>query len=207
MDLSRCLIRSKRTHNRIAAVYGRCPAARGGGDAVGPATPWIGLSSLRWARLTGQIVANIETRLGEEVSAPVGTLLPIPWDGGDGDEDDDPLADLKTELKRLRGNVALAETTSAGWGEGLGSAPQSDGQPRRMGREPARSDAKSLWRINPGSLERLPRSGESGNGRRWDRGTRGVATPRYGRVRTRSENCRLRIRAQARRTGLGFRFQ
>ena len=104
--------------------------------AVDPATPWIGLSPLRWARLTGQLAANLETRLGEELSAKVGQLLPVPQDGGDGDTDEDPLADLKADRRRLAGSVALVETTSAGWGEGRGSAPQADWMPRRMGADP-----------------------------------------------------------------------
>ena len=66
----------------------------------------------------------------------MGQLLPIPQDGGDGDEDEDPLADLKADLKKLRGNVALVETTNAGWGERKGSAPQGDWVPRRMGADP-----------------------------------------------------------------------
>ena len=106
--------------------------------AVDPATPWIGLSPLRWARLTGQLAANVETRLGEETSAPAGQLMPVPQDGGDG-EDDDPLADLKADLRKLKGNIALVETTAAGWGEGRGSAPQADWQPRRMGANPPES--------------------------------------------------------------------
>ena len=106
--------------------------------AVDPVTPWIGLSPLQWARLTGTLAANLEQRLGEEASAPVGQLLPIPQDGGaDATEDDaDPLAGLKADLKKLRGNTALVETTAAGWGEGQGSAPQADWKPRRMGADP-----------------------------------------------------------------------
>ena len=104
--------------------------------SVDPAVPWIGVAPLSWARLAGTFAANVEARLGEEASAPVGVLLPVPQDGGDGDEDNDPLAGLKGDLKKLRGNVALVETTAAGWGEGRASAPQSDWQPRRMGADP-----------------------------------------------------------------------
>ena len=103
---------------------------------VDPARPWLGVAPLTWARLTGVLAANVETRLGEEAGAPVGTLLPVPQDGGDSDDDDDPLADIKADLKALKGNVALVETTSAGWGEGRGSAPQSDWKPQRMGGAP-----------------------------------------------------------------------
>ena len=60
----------------------------------------------QWARLTAQLAANSEARLGEELSAPVGQLLPVPAPGA-AEGDDDPLAALKADLKKLRGNVAL----------------------------------------------------------------------------------------------------
>ena len=59
--------------------------------AVDPARPWLGVAPLSWARLTGTLAANLETRLGEEAGASVGSFIPIPdqQDGGDGDEDTD----------------------------------------------------------------------------------------------------------------------
>ena len=103
--------------------------------SVDPATPWVGQSPLSWARLTAQLAANSEARLGEELSAPVGQLLPVPAPGA-AEGDDDPLAALKGDLKKLRGNVALVETTAAGFGEGRSGAPQSDWVSRRMGGNP-----------------------------------------------------------------------
>ena len=104
--------------------------------AVDPATPWIGLAPLRWARLTGQLAANVEARLGEESGATVGSLLPVPQGPDDDNDDDDPLSDLRKDLRSLKGTVALVETTSAGWGEGRASAPQQDWVPRRFGANP-----------------------------------------------------------------------
>ena len=46
--------------------------------AVDPTRPWIGIAPLQWARLTGTLAANVETRLGEEAGAPVGSFIPIP---------------------------------------------------------------------------------------------------------------------------------
>ena len=103
--------------------------------ATDPERPWHGISPLGYARLSGKLAANLELRLGEEASAPTGSLLPVPADGGSGG-DDDPLASLKADLGGLQGSVALIETTSAAWGEGRGAAPQSDWKPQRMGANP-----------------------------------------------------------------------
>ena len=65
--------------------------------AVDPARPWLGISPLGWARATGKLAANLEQRLGEESGAPVGSILPVPADGGD-DPEADPLAGLRADL-------------------------------------------------------------------------------------------------------------
>ena len=103
--------------------------------AVDASRPWYGLAPLQWARATGTLAANLETRLGEEAGGPVGHLLPIPADGGDGG-DDDPQAALKRDLAAGRGRTMLVETTSAGYGEGRQAAPQDDWKPRRFGASP-----------------------------------------------------------------------
>ena len=100
-----------------------------------PATPWLGVSPLGWARATGTLAANLETRLGEETGGTVAHVLPVPQDGGDGSADD-PLADLKTDIRNAKGGTVLTETTSAGWGEGRAVAPAQDWQPKRIGANP-----------------------------------------------------------------------
>ena len=107
--------------------------------SIDPAVPYVGVNPLRWARLTGQFAANVEARLGEEAGAPVGHLLPVPSPGAaEGDDDDlvDPFDQLRADLKKLRGTVAIVETTAAGMGEGRAGAPQSDWVSRRMGADP-----------------------------------------------------------------------
>ena len=103
--------------------------------AVDSARPWYGISPLGWARSTGTLAANLETRLGEEAGGPVGHVLPVPADGGDG-EDDDPLAMLKADLAAAKGRTILAETTAAGWGDGKAAAPMADYKPQRFGAHP-----------------------------------------------------------------------
>ena len=103
--------------------------------AVDASRPWYGISPLGWARATGALAANLETRLGEEAGGPVGHLLPVPQDGGDG-EAADPLAGLKVDLAKGRGRTMLVETTAAGFGEGRMAAPAEDWKPRRFGASP-----------------------------------------------------------------------
>ncbi len=103
--------------------------------AVDAARPWLGISPLGWARVTGTLAANLERRLSEEAGAKVAHLLPVPQDGGSGG-DDDPLGPLKADLGRAKGETVLVETTSAGWGEGRMSAPMRDWQPSRIGANP-----------------------------------------------------------------------
>ena len=59
-----------------------------------------------------------------------------PQDGGDGDEAADPLAMLKADIKTARGKAVMVETTAAGWGEGMASAPRKDWQAQRLGPTP-----------------------------------------------------------------------
>ena len=70
--------------------------------------------------------------MGEETGGPVGHVIPVPSDGGDG-TDEDPLASLKADLANARGRTVLTETTTAGWGEGKMAAPQADYKPQRFG--------------------------------------------------------------------------
>ena len=103
--------------------------------AVDAVRPWRGVPPMEYAHVTGALAANLELRLSQEAGAAVGSVIPVPQDGGAGD-DDDPLAGLKADLKASRGGVSLVETTSAGWGEGKGGAPQADWKPRRFGADP-----------------------------------------------------------------------
>ena len=100
--------------------------------SVDSARPWYGISPLGWARSTGTLAANLESRLGEEAGAPVGHVIAVPSDGGDGG-DDDPLAQLKADLAGARGRTILAETVAAAWGEGRQAAPQADWKAQRFG--------------------------------------------------------------------------
>ena len=103
--------------------------------AVDPARPWYGIGPLGWARHTGTLAANLENKLRQEAGGPVGHVIPVPTDGGDGGEND-PLAMLKRDVAAARGRTILTETTAAGYGEGKSAAPARDWVPARFGANP-----------------------------------------------------------------------
>ena len=103
--------------------------------AVDAAMPWHGVGPLQSARETGALAANLEKRLGEEAGGAVAHILPIPQDGGSG-EDDDPLAMLKADIAGAKGRTILTETTAAAWGEGMSAAPKADWKASRLGADP-----------------------------------------------------------------------
>ena len=101
-----------------------------------PGTRYRGQGPTSWAHLTARLQGEVERSLADEAAGPLAQLLAIPSDGGDGDEDTDPLAALKGDLASARGRAMLVETTSAGFGEGRSAAPQSDWKQSRLGPQP-----------------------------------------------------------------------
>ena len=105
------------------------------------ARPYHGLGPGSWARDTARLMSNAERSLADEAGGPVAQLLPIPQDGGDG-EDTDPLAGLKATIKDAKGNALLVETTAAGWQEGKAAAPLGDWKAMRLGPNPPEAFGK-----------------------------------------------------------------
>ena len=91
-------------------------------------SPWSGISPLVRAGLGSKLIANIESKLGQETSGPVGSLLPVPHD--------ESVDQLKADISSLNGGTALVESTSAGWGEGRQNAPLQDYAQKRLGANP-----------------------------------------------------------------------
>lgn len=75
---------------------------------------------------TAKLAGRLETRLSEEAGAAVGVLIPTPHVD----------AQLQADLGKLKGRLALVESTAAGWGEGRTGAPRSDWKPQRLGADP-----------------------------------------------------------------------
>lgn len=105
--------------------------------------PFAGRGPLGFAHTTARLQSETERSLADEAGGPVAQLLAVPQDGGDGG-DDDPLKDLKSDLRTARGKALLLETTAAGWGEGMSAAPRRDWTKSRMGPDPPDGLTKAM---------------------------------------------------------------
>ena len=98
--------------------------------AVTPSRPWEGVSPLAWASETGKLAGALEGALANEAAGPHGHLLTIPAAG------EAAITALKAQIKTIKGQAALLETTASGYGESRASAPRRDWQPERLGADP-----------------------------------------------------------------------
>ena len=90
--------------------------------------PWKGLGPLAVASLAGRLSAETASALADEASGPRGHLLPMPQkDGADA-----TLVAMRSELKKLRGSVALVESMRTLTGDPNG-AGQDNWHSRRLG--------------------------------------------------------------------------
>ena len=97
-----------------------------------PEQPWRGVSPLAIAAIAGRLSAETMQALADEASGPRGMLLPTPVDGND-----PTIAALKSDIRSLRGKVALVESTSSGWAaDGSQQRPKGDWESRRLGAAP-----------------------------------------------------------------------
>ena len=94
-------------HPRIGATSGR---------------PWEGRGPLSGSA-TAKLAATLESKLSQEMSGPVGSVLPVPHGGSPA---------LQQDINKLAGKVALVETTSGGFGDKM-DAPKGDWLTRRIG--------------------------------------------------------------------------
>ena len=94
---------------------------------------------MSWASSSTRLLSATEKSLADEIGgSPIANLLAIPQDGGDGSEDD-PLRELKQDIKTARGAALLIETTQGGFGEGRSAAPARDWVGSRLGPHPPES--------------------------------------------------------------------
>lgn len=147
-----------------------------------PGTPYVGTAPTRWAKLTARLNAEAERSLADEAGGPLAQFIPYPADGGDDDDENDPLRMLKRDIAAARGKAMLVETTAAGLGDGPGAAPRRDWQPQRLGPSPpaalveVRRDAFDAVLAATGTPPSLFRGDEDGTAqreavRRWHLGT------------------------------------
>lgn len=100
--------------------------------AVHPVQPWRGLGPIQLATLAGRLSAETVTALADESNGAHGMVLPMPVDG-----QDPTVTQLKADLKRLKGQLALVEsvrTMATG-----APMPASDWVPQRIGANPPAS--------------------------------------------------------------------
>ena len=97
-----------------------------------PEEPWRGVAPLASAAIAGRLSAETMQALADEASGPRGMLLPTPVDGND-----PTIATLKSDIRALRGKLALVESTSSGWAaDGAQQRPRGDWESRRLGAAP-----------------------------------------------------------------------
>ena len=94
-----------------------------------PGQPWRGRSPMSRCPETAALASALETRLAQEASGPVGSLLSVPESS---DPDGDALSDLRTGIAGAKGAPVLHETTVKGYGD-PGNAPHNDLRPTRFG--------------------------------------------------------------------------
>ena len=110
--------------------------------ATDPNQPWRGRSPLATARSLSKLASYGEARLADELTSPVGSVLPWPTNpvttgpGTADDDGDDDVTLLRTEIAALRGSVGVVETTRGGHGLGTEHAPRDDWALKRIGANP-----------------------------------------------------------------------
>ena len=96
-----------------------------------PSEPHKGRSPIALAMDTARLAGGLERQLANESNVPSGHVLPAPLDS----IGDEALADIRADLKKLKGRTALVPSMAGGWGEGRSNAP-SDWNPKRLGFNP-----------------------------------------------------------------------
>ena len=97
-----------------------------------PEQPWRGVAPLASAAIAGRLSAETMQALADEASGPRGFLLPTPVDGAD-----PTITTLKSDIRSLKGKLALVESTSSGWAaDGSQQRPKGDWEVRRLGAAP-----------------------------------------------------------------------
>ena len=99
-----------------------------------PERPWHGIGPVESAALAGKLSAETLKALGDLSSGPRGSVMPAPKDGND-----PTLSGLKSDLRKLNGNMSLVESMSAGWEKGQGRAGTDDWEQRHIQPKPESS--------------------------------------------------------------------
>ena len=126
--------------------------------SIDAARPWLGISPLGWASLTGKLHAATEDALADEAGGTRGHVLPVPVGpdaDGDADDTNDPNKQLRTDIASLRGSTVMVESTAAGWSEGATAAPRLGLEGATAGRRAAGSPGRSTEPVGACCFGRL----------------------------------------------------
>ena len=102
--------------------------------AVEAKHPWRGISPIGAAGTTRKLLENIESRLAQETGGAVGSLIPVPSVQASGQ--------LQTDIRGLKGKIALVDSVLTGWAAGATGAPTSDYKVVRIGADPPETLAR-----------------------------------------------------------------
>ena len=103
--------------------------------------PHRGRSPLELSGFSAKALAGAERQLSEELSGPVGRLIPAPLDQLDQEDagGNSPLDELESSLANLRGRSALVPSMSAQWRDAASGGNVGDWTSRRIGADPPAS--------------------------------------------------------------------
>ena len=87
--------------------------------------PWKGIGPLADCQETHNLAQALETRLRQEVSGPVGQVIPMPTGG--------PVEGLEKDTNAMRGQVKLTPSTANAWDVSTQGAPRTDWRSMRIG--------------------------------------------------------------------------
>ena len=96
--------------------------------AKAAAQPWKGISPIEASGTTKKLLDNLEKRLAQETGEAVGHLLPVP--------NVESTGQLQDDIRGLKGQVTLVETTAQAWGAGTTGSPKTDYGLTRVGADP-----------------------------------------------------------------------
>ena len=106
---------------------------------IDPSRPWKGIGPLQSAAIGGRLSAEVAQALADGESGPRGALLPIPVGG-----DDPSVAQLKADIRNLRGQTATVESVRLMSVGAAGNAPAGDWEAKRLGGDPPRAEVDLL---------------------------------------------------------------
>ena len=84
-----------------------------------------GISPLAKAGGLNTLVTKIEQAMGWEAGSTVGYILPVPSGS--------PVSQLKQDIQKMKGEIAVVETAAGGWDAGRANAPRRDFESSRLG--------------------------------------------------------------------------